>query len=397
MDRFRRHDRQCSLTLSGLVDKPEQKVEGVRFRGVSKRYDRETVLHDIDIAIAEGEMAVFVGPSGCGKSTLLRLLAGLETVTAGEIRIRGRLVNDDPPRERDIAMVFQSYALYPHMTVGQNIAFPLRMSGATPQEQRAKVEQTASLLGLSDTLDRYPRQLSGGQRQRVAMGRAIVRDPAIFLFDEPLSNLDAALRVQMRAEIIALHRQMQATMIYVTHDQVEAMTLADRIIVLRNGRVEQIGTPHDIYNAPKSRFVAEFIGSPMINMLPAVAENTDAHLARVILADLCEFEAPLRLEGDGSPEPVYIGIRPEALVPGAGPAKLEGIVSHSEYLGAVQYLYLDVALRSPGQTRRLVTIAPADKSVQAGETVTVGFDPGRCHFFAEDGSRIPYEAGNTTG
>ncbi len=368
---------------------------GVQFSGVAKRYDRNTVLRGIDIDIAERELAVFVGPSGCGKSTLLRMLAGLEDITAGTIRIRGKAVNDDPPRERDIAMVFQSYALYPHMTVGQNIGFPLRMMGATRREQREKVEKTAKTLGLAQYLDRYPRQLSGGQRQRVAMGRAIVRDPAVFLFDEPLSNLDAALRVQMREEIVALHRQIPATMIYVTHDQVEAMTLADRIVVLREGTVEQIGTPHEIYNKPRTRFVAEFIGAPKINILPAEIEGHGEGGATIRLSASCRFVLPIAPPATGEAAgPVSVGIRPETLKPGTGPVQLGGIVSHVEYLGATKYLYLDVSSAPDGQPHRLVVVAPPESAIQAGEPLNVGFDPKFCHVFTRDGQTFPARRDN---
>ncbi len=374
--------------MSGVSKKPVEGPIGVQFSGVSKRYDRQTVLRDINIDIAERELAVFVGPSGCGKSTLLRMLAGLEETTTGTIRINGQVVNDHPPRERDIAMVFQSYALYPHMTVGQNIGFPLRMVGETRERQRAKVENTARLLGLTDYLDRYPRHLSGGQRQRVAMGRAIVRDPAVFLFDEPLSNLDAALRVQMREEIIALHRQIPATMIYVTHDQVEAMTLADRIVVLRDGHVEQIGTPHDIYNAPQSRFVAEFIGSPKINILPAVIKVGADGSTKVTLSTGRIFGAELAEQAGVDGSAVHVGIRPEATQLGEGKTQLNGTVSHGEYLGATQYLYVDVPDAQGTQSHRFITIASPACIAQAGEPVTVSFDPEFCHFFAPDGTRL---------
>ncbi len=372
--------------MSDPLAKASSDALGVQFSDVSKRYDRHMVLRDINIDIGDRELIVFVGPSGCGKSTLLRMLAGLEETTSGTIRIKGKPVNDDPPRERDIAMVFQSYALYPHMTVGQNIAFPLRMVGEGREQQRAKVENTARLLGLTDYLDRYPRHLSGGQRQRVAMGRAIVRDPAVFLFDEPLSNLDAALRVQMREEILALHRQIPATMIYVTHDQVEAMTLADRIVVLSDGEVQQIGTPHEIYNTPQSRFVAEFVGSPKINILPAKAEARGRHSTRVTLSPDCVFDADFDLpDGSGL---IDVGVRPEALTTGEGALRLSGTVSHGEYLGATKYVYADVSLLADSKPCRLVVAVPPEAAVQTGQAVTIGFDPAQCHFFAADGSRL---------
>ena len=244
----------------------------VNCRKVRKIFGETEVLHGVDIDIQDGEFAVLVGPSGCGKSTLLRMIAGLESITEGEISIGGRTVNQVPPKERDIAMVFQNYALYPHMTVYDNMAFSLQLRKVSASTIQSRVEQAAQILGLTPYLQRYPKQLSGGQRQRVAMGRAIVRDPQVFLFDEPLSNLDAKLRVQMRTEIKALHQRLKTTSIYVTHDQIEAMTMADRIVVMNGGNVEQIGAPLDIYDRPNNLFVAGFIGSPAMNFLPAKTE-----------------------------------------------------------------------------------------------------------------------------
>src|SRR5499433_191217 len=237
-------------------------MASVAIRGVRKAFGSLEVIHGVDVTIADGEFVVLVGPSGCGKSTLLRMIAGLENITAGEIRIGDRVVNNVPPKERDVAMVFQNYALYPHMTVAANMAFSMKLRGAPKSEIDERVNRAAAILGLSQLLERFPRQLSGGQRQRVAMGRAIVRDPQVFLFDEPLSNLDAKLRVQMRTEIRSLHQSLRTTSVYVTHDQVEAMTMADRIVVLSEGRVAQIGRPLEVYDRPANRFVAEFIGSP---------------------------------------------------------------------------------------------------------------------------------------
>ena len=242
-------------------------MSGVQLSHVQKHYGALNVLHGVSLDIAEGEFVVLVGPSGCGKSTLLRMIAGLEEISAGKVSIGGRIVNDLAPKERDIAMVFQSYALYPHMTVGDNMSFALKLKGVPKDERERKVRLAASILGLDALLDRYPRNLSGGQRQRVAMGRAIVRDPQVFLFDEPLSNLDAKLRVAMRAEIKELHQKLRVTTIYVTHDQIEAMTMADRIVVMRDGQVEQIGAPLDLYENPINLFVASFIGSPAMNIL----------------------------------------------------------------------------------------------------------------------------------
>ena len=242
-------------------------MASVAIRGVRKAFGPTNVIHGVDVAIADGEFVVLVGPSGCGKSTLLRMIAGLENITAGEIRIGERVVNNLPPKERDVAMVFQNYALYPHMTVAANMAFSMKLRGAPQSEIDERVNRAAGILGLTQLLARFPRQLSGGQRQRVAMGRAIVRDPQVFLFDEPLSNLDAKLRVQMRTEIKELHQRLKTTTIYVTHDQIEAMTMADKIVVMHDGLVEQIGAPLDLYDRPDNLFVAGFIGSPAMNLL----------------------------------------------------------------------------------------------------------------------------------
>src|SRR5882762_3995882 len=242
-------------------------MASVELKQVRKSFGSTQVVHGVDVSIADGEFVVLVGPSGCGKSTLLRMIAGLENITAGEIRIGERVVNNMPPKERDIAMVFQNYALYPHMTVAANMGFSMRLRGAPKPEIEERVQRAADILGLGPYLDRFPRQLSGGQRQRVAMGRAIVRDPQVFLFDEPLSNLDAKLRVAMRIEIKELHRRLATTTVYVTHDQVEAMTMADRIVVMNGGNIEQIGRPLDLYDDPQSIFVAGFIGSPSMNLL----------------------------------------------------------------------------------------------------------------------------------
>jgi multiple sugar transport system ATP-binding protein len=250
-------------------------MAAVALRGVRKSFGSTAVVHGIDLGIEDGEFCVLVGPSGCGKSTLLRMIAGLEEITAGEIDIGGRVVNKIAPKERDIAMVFQNYALYPHMTVRDNMAFSLKLAGVAKAQLDGRVAEAAGILGLGDYLDRYPRQLSGGQRQRVAMGRAIVRKPQVFLFDEPLSNLDAKLRVAMRTEIKALHQRLKTTSVYVTHDQIEAMTMADKIVVMNAGKVEQIGTPLELYDNPANLFVAGFIGSPAMNFIPEKRDGRD--------------------------------------------------------------------------------------------------------------------------
>jgi multiple sugar transport system ATP-binding protein len=285
-------------------------MASVTLAQVKKSFGSSQVVHGVDIAIDDGEFCVLVGPSGCGKSTLLRMIAGLEEISAGEIRIGGRIVNDVAPKERDIAMVFQNYALYPHMTVFDNMSFSLRLAGEAKERIRERVQSAAKILGLGDYLDRYPRQLSGGQRQRVAMGRAIVRDPQVFLFDEPLSNLDAKLRVAMRTEIRALHQRLKTTSVYVTHDQIEAMTMADRIVVMNAGRVEQNGVPLDLYDNPANLFVAGFIGSPAMNFLRGRLERNGNGLA-VRVGDGIAIPAP-HAKSDAGRE-VTVGVRPEHL------------------------------------------------------------------------------------
>ncbi|SOC92102.1 multiple sugar transport system ATP-binding protein [Rhizobium sp. AN5] len=283
----------------------------VTLSDIRKSYGAVKTIHGVDLAIKDGEFVVLVGPSGCGKSTLLRMIAGLETITGGELRIGERVVNDLDPKDRDIAMVFQSYALYPHMTVASNMGFSLEHRGSSKQEIAEKVNWAADILGLAQLLDRYPRQLSGGQRQRVAMGRAIVRNPQVFLFDEPLSNLDAKLRVVMRGEIKALHQKLKTTTIYVTHDQVEAMTMADRVVVLNGGRVEQIGTPLELYDRPANQFVAGFIGSPSMNFLSGTITERGFETAGIVLP------LPVSAAGFAGKQAVY-GIRPEHFLLDAG-------------------------------------------------------------------------------
>jgi multiple sugar transport system ATP-binding protein len=285
----------------------------VVLRGVAKKFDQTEVVRGIDLDIADEEFVVLVGPSGCGKSTTLRMIAGLEETSAGEILIGGQVVNDLPPKDRDIAMVFQNYALYPHMTVFENMSFGLRLKKFPKHEIKARVEHAARILDITDLLERRPRQLSGGQRQRVAMGRAIVRNPKVFLFDEPLSNLDAKLRVQMRTEIKKVHQKVRTTTIYVTHDQVEAMTLADRVVVMNAGRIEQIGTPHDLYHRPQTRFVAGFIGSPAMNFLSCRLVETGSGWSARLADDLAlpvpaERAAAYRQHLE---RPLVLGLRPE--------------------------------------------------------------------------------------
>ena len=327
---------------------------------------------------------VFVGPSGCGKSTLLRLIAGLEDITSGELMIGDEIVNDLPPAERGISMVFQSYALYPHMTVKDNMGFGLKLAKLDPKAAEERVQNAARILQITHLLDRKPKQLSGGQRQRVAIGRAIVRDPRVFLFDEPLSNLDAGLRVQMRIEIAKLHHNLDATMIYVTHDQVEAMTLADRIVVLDAGHVRQFGAPLELYQHPHNKFVAGFIGSPKMNFLPVTTEGVDGGIARLRLPNGAVLPGTV----NGGPKPTEIGIRPEHLRPdGTGDAVLEGEVITIERLGAESFMYVDV-----GQEEPLVVKAEAAVPIRHGERARIGIPAAATYLFAQDGSCIEREA-----
>ncbi|MCX7888627.1 MAG: sn-glycerol-3-phosphate ABC transporter ATP-binding protein UgpC [Rhodobacteraceae bacterium] len=344
-------------------------MAGVNLRNVVKRFGDVQVIHGVDLTVEDGEFCVFVGPSGCGKSTLLRMVAGLEETTAGTIRIGTRDVTRSDPSERGVAMVFQTYALYPHMTVAENMGFGLKMTGHPRDEIAAKVANAARILRLEPYLDRKPKALSGGQRQRVAIGRAIVRGPEVFLFDEPLSNLDAELRVEMRVEIARLHRELGATMIYVTHDQVEAMTLADKIVVLRAGRIEQAGAPMDLYRDPDNRFVAGFIGSPSMNFLRGrvVAGGIDAPgLARG------PVKVAARLPAEGSE--VLAGIRPQHLA--IDPAGSTHRVELTEKLGGVSYLYL---LSDAGE--KIVVEAGEDAAMPETGRVGLRFDPARVYLF----------------
>jgi len=328
----------------------------VSLQGVAKSFGATEILRDINLAVKDGEFVVFVGPSGCGKSTLLRIIAGLENVSAGEIRIGDKRVNELPPADRKIAMVFQSYALYPHMNVYKNMAFGLKFAKTNKAEVDRRVRQAAEILKLTPLLDRKPRELSGGQRQRVAIGRAIVRNPSVFLFDEPLSNLDAALRVNTRLEIAKLHRDLAATMIYVTHDQVEAMTLASKIVVMNHGRIEQVGAPLELYRAPRNLFVAGFIGSPRMNFIKGQVLRVEGNIATIGFAGT---EAPLAVRpaslkpGDA----VTVGIRPEHMEEGGDDAaSLRGTIDAVEQLGESSYVYMrlasgdDVIVRAPGET-----------------------------------------------
>ncbi|WP_137930995.1 ABC transporter ATP-binding protein [Mesorhizobium comanense] len=354
-------------------------MASVTLEKVRKDYGAVRVLHAVNLEIADGEFVVLVGPSGCGKSTLLRMIAGLEEASGGEIHIGERLVNDVAPKDRDIAMVFQSYALYPHMDVAQNMGFSLMLRKAEKPAIDARVDGAARRLGLDAYLQRLPRQLSGGQRQRVAMGRAIVRDPKVFLFDEPLSNLDAKLRVHMRAEIKALHQQLKTTSVYVTHDQIEAMTMADRIVVMHDGRIQQVGAPLDLYDRPANMFVAGFIGSPGMNFLPATVEKGGK--ADAVLADGQKLRLP-----DGLPlnngDAITVGLRPEHIRLSDDGA-LGGEVGVVEPLGLSTQFYVKLA----GQP--LCVFAMGRAGVKPGDIVRLAADPASLHLFdTKGGDRI---------
>ncbi|ENN86753.1 ABC transporter [Rhizobium freirei PRF 81] len=352
---------------------------GMRLTGVRKSFGGLEVIHGIDLDIPEGAFVVFVGPSGCGKSTLLRMIAGLEEVTDGEIAIKGRDVTDLDPSERGIAMVFQSYALYPHMSVRDNLGFGLKMARTGAAEIEARVRAASAILKIDHLLDRRPGQLSGGQRQRVAIGRAIVREPDVFLFDEPLSNLDAELRVSMRIEIARLHRELGNTMIYVTHDQTEAMTLADKIVVLKDGRIEQAGSPREVYEDPANSFVAGFIGSPRMNMIEA--QWAGSGLAKTaggsIKADIRHASPPLG-------ETLMVGMRPEHLtVVSVSDDAIRVKVDFDEYLGGTRYLYCQT---EDGQS--LITEYREGPDIQRGDTIYLHCPPLRRRYFDAKGNRL---------
>jgi multiple sugar transport system ATP-binding protein/alpha-glucoside transport system ATP-binding protein len=354
----------------------------VTLRQVKKSYGNVHILHGIDLDIGSGEFIVFVGPSGCGKSTLLRTIAGLEEITAGDLFIDGERVNDVPPSKRGIAMVFQSYALYPHMTVYDNMAFGMKIARENKAEIDRRVKQAAEILQLTKYLDRLPKAMSGGQRQRVAIGRAIVRNPKVFHFDEPLSNLDAALRVATRIEIAKLKESMpDTTMIYVTHDQVEAMTLADRIVVLKDGHIEQVGTPMDLYKKPGNLFVAQFIGSPAMNILPAKVERTGSPTAVSHVGDR-KAAVPIATPTSAQGASVSFGVRPEDLFIATGADHLfEGTVDYIEQLGEVQLVYVDIG--RPDQP--LVAKLPGNVEVRRGHALRLDANGEDLHIFDADG------------
>ena len=357
-------------------------MAGLKLAGLKKAYGDVQTLHGIDLEIADGEFRVFVGPSGCGKSTLLRSICGLEEISGGDLFIGKTRMNDVPPAKRGIAMVFQSYALYPHMSVAQNMAFGLKLAGMSKVQIADAVQRAAQILRIEPLLERKPKDLSGGQRQRVAIGRAIVRKPDVFLFDEPLSNLDASLRVQMRIELANLHRELRSTMIYVTHDQVEAMTLADRIVVLNAGRIEQVGAPLELYHHPANLFVAGFLGSPRMNFLKGKIHSYADGVATIATNAGGMLQAALH-QPLASGTPVTIGARPEhvqACAPGAT-AAITATVQAVEKLGDISYLYVQV----PGGDEPLVVRADAETDWTIGQSVALQVAPARVHVFDEHG------------
>lgn len=352
---------------------------GLTLRNIGKTYGALKIIDDLNLEIRDGEFLVLVGPSGCGKSTLLRMIAGIEEISDGTLSIGDRIVNDLPASKRELSMVFQSYALYPHMSVRKNLAFGLQNLKMDKGEIDRRVNEAARILQIEKLLDRKPRQLSGGQKQRVAIGRSIVREPKLFLFDEPLSNLDAELRVQMRVELAALYARLKTTMIYVTHDQVEAMTLASRIVVMRAGKIEQVGTPEELYTRPANLFVAGFIGSPKINSLPASVERMGER-AKARAAGFAEFDLPALERYDTE---MTLCVRPEAVRVGEGDLTIEGVVTLVEYLGSETLVYIGLA---SGQTLQLH--GSVGSRPKQGEKLTIGMDFKDIHFFGANGQRI---------
>ncbi len=355
----------------------------VQLRDIHKCFGDVEVIKGVNLDIEDRELAVIVGPSGCGKSTLLRLIAGLEEVTSGEISIDGQKVNDVPPARRGLAMVFQSYALYPHMNVAGNMGFSLRLARVDKRERERKVMEAARILQLEPLLARKPRELSGGERQRVAIGRAIVRNPRVFLFDEPLSNLDAALRVQMRLEIVRLHEALNATMIYVTHDQVEAMTMADKIVVVQNGAIEQTGSPMELYHHPNNLFVAGFIGSPRMNMLSVTVSHIGDAGISVVLPQGTTLEVPAKYDCLHLGEKIWLGLRPEHLSLG-GKGQFGGEVLVVEHLGSTTLLHIQI------EGGHMLTMEDHGTSpIHAHEIIEIDINKDACHLFNAAGEAVP--------
>lgn len=366
-------------------------MSSILLSNVAKRFDNVQTIHDVNLSIDEGEFVVFVGPSGCGKSTLLRMIAGLEDISAGSISIAGSVVNDTPPSERGVAMVFQSYALYPHMTVAENMAYSLKVNKVPQPERDKKVQLVSKALQLDHLLDRKPAQLSGGQRQRVAIGRAIVRDPKVFLFDEPLSNLDAELRVDMRLHIAKLHQELKSTMVYVTHDQVEAMTLADKIVVLRDGRVEQVGSPMDLYHHPKNKFVAGFIGSPKMNFIPCHVVKQDAVSLTVKLALGTLLTLPITAASLDQGSELTLGIRPEHLSLSAETIQLDFQSEVVERLGGMTYIFGQC-----GGVDDFKYLQHGDTQTKPHESISLYTSTTCLHIFDADGNAVRFDALDST-
>jgi len=359
-------------------------MHSVELRRVSKRYGALKVIHDLSLTVEKGSFTALLGPSGCGKSTLLRMIAGLEEISIGQCLIDDVDVTQTPPANRGIAMVFQSYALYPHMTVRDNIAFSLSIAGMPKAKQKLRVAEVAHMLQLEELLERRPAQLSGGQRQRVAIGRALVRDPKVFLFDEPLSNLDAMLRVQMRLELAKLHKDLRATMIYVTHDQTEAMTLADKIVVLDKGVISQVGSPLELYNRPSNRFVASFVGSPSMNFMSAEIVGAEQGHARVEMAGGAKARIPVRgvLPPPGA---VELGVRPEHLSLTAvdeASAVFKGTIGIVEHLGSATLIYVETP------SGQLIVAGEGNLAVKSGDAVGLSLDVKNAHLFGADGAAL---------
>ena len=354
----------------------------VALRDIHKQYADTEVIKGIDLDVGDREFVVFVGPSGCGKSTLLRMIAGLEEITSGKLLIDGKVVNDVPPDKRELAMVFQTYALYPHMTVAENMAFSLRLAGMPKAKRYERAREVARVLQLEPLLNRKPKELSGGQRQRVAIGRALVRNPKVFLFDEPLSNLDAALRVQMRIELASLHKSLQATMIYVTHDQVEAMTLADKIVVLQGGIVEQVGSPLELYHHPRNLFIAGFIGSPKMNFVSVTVTAVNDGITVKLPGD-ASVTIPVKPEKLSVGDQATLGIRPEHLRLDRNNPSVNGEVLVVERLGGLTYLYVKI---EGGDT--LVVQTDGDNSSQLRDLVPIHISGELCHLFDLQGEAV---------
>ncbi|TXR52034.1 ABC transporter ATP-binding protein [Reinekea thalattae] len=359
-------------------------MASLKLSNIKKSFGNVDVLHGIDLDIKDGEFVVLIGESGCGKSTLLRLLSGLEDITEGDLYIDDERVNNHPPAKRSIAMVFQSYALYPHMNVLKNMAFGLKISGQSKGYIKEKVVDAAKKLKIDHLLERLPRELSGGQRQRVAIGRAIVRDPKVFLFDEPLSNLDASLRGQTRVELGKLHKELDATIIYVTHDQVEAMTLGDKIVVMNQGRIEQVGTPLTLYHSPETRFVASFIGSPNMNFLNAKLHKSDSNMSELLLDSGLKITVAINASNLQTGTPLELGFRPEHIQIDQPENQLSGVITLIEQLGELSYLYVKIA----DHPEEIVLKVPGNKAFKFGDEIKFGISAENLYVFDQSGKAL---------